>query len=70
MRMVKSRMISGKSDSGIHEVDLTLVGKNVSSFIRKGQVGSHKEEMTPEMINKFNKWTDEYNKINGTNITL
>lgn len=35
-----------------------------SKFMRKGQVGSYKEEMTPEMLEKFDKWS-ERNRING-----
>lgn len=38
------------------------------SFIRKGIIGSHKEEMTPELIEKFDNWTREYNLKNGTSI--
>ncbi|KAG4074356.1 hypothetical protein HA402_008765 [Bradysia odoriphaga] len=37
-------------------------------FIRKGIIGSHKEEMTPELIEKFDNWTREYNLKNGTSI--
>ncbi len=38
------------------------------SFIRKGIIGSHKEEMTAELIEKFDNWTREYNLKHGTSI--
>lgn len=38
------------------------------SFIRKGIIGSHKEEMSPDLIEKFDNWTREYNLKYGTSI--
>lgn len=35
------------------------------SFIRKGQVGGYKEEMSPEMIERFDKWIQENTKGTG-----
>ncbi len=35
-----------------------------SKFMRKGQVGSYKEEMTPEMVEKLDAWIAQ-NKIIG-----
>lgn len=35
-----------------------------SKFMRKGQVGSYKDEMTPEMVAKLDAWIEE-NKITG-----
>ncbi|KAJ6638675.1 Luciferin sulfotransferase [Pseudolycoriella hygida] len=35
-------------------------------FIRKGIVGSYREEMSQEYIDKFDEWTHEYNQQNGT----
>ena len=29
------------------------------SFMRSGQVGNYKEEMSPELIGKFDRWTQE-----------
>jgi len=45
-------------------------GKASWSFMRKGKVGSYKEEMTPEMIARFDEWTNAFNKQNGTAIPL
>jgi len=45
-------------------------GKSSWSFMRKGKVGSYKEEMSPEMIERFDKWTEDFNKRNGTSIPL
>lgn len=38
--------------------------------MRKGKVGSYKEEMSPEMIERFDNWTNNYNEQNGTSIPL
>lgn len=35
-----------------------------SKFMRKGKVGSYKDEMTPEMVRKFDAWIEK-NKICG-----
>lgn len=35
-------------------------------FCRKGKVGSYKEEMPEKFIEKFDNWTSEYNRQNGT----
>lgn len=45
-------------------------GKESWNFMRKGKVGSYKEEMSPQMIERFDKWTTEFNEQNGTSITL
>lgn len=36
-------------------------------FMRQGKVGGYKEAMTPEMIERFDKWTEENTK--GTGLT-
>lgn len=38
--------------------------QNDSKFMRKGQVGSYKDEMTPDMVAKLDAWTAK-NKIIG-----
>lgn len=40
--------------------------KTNNNFLRKGKVGSHKEEMSPAMIKKFDEWIAENTK--NTNI--
>ncbi|KAJ6633341.1 Luciferin sulfotransferase [Pseudolycoriella hygida] len=45
-------------------------GKESWSFMRKGKIGSYKEEMPPEMIERFDNWTTEFNRKNGTFIPL
>ncbi|XP_066596153.1 sulfotransferase 1C4-like [Prorops nasuta] len=38
------------------------------SFIRKGQIGSWKEEFSPDLVTKFDRWLAE--KLTGTDIVL
>lgn len=42
--------------------------KTAKDFLRKGQVGSHKEEMSPEYIKKFDEWIAENIKNTGIRI--
>lgn len=38
------------------------------NFMRSGQVGEWKQKMTPEWVEKFDKWSK--NKLQGTELTL
>lgn len=46
------------------------VNTEQGSFIRKGTVGDYKNEMSPEIIKKFEKWTQENNRFGVFESTL
>ncbi|XP_037032493.1 luciferin sulfotransferase-like [Bradysia coprophila] len=48
--------------------DFSEEGAGGHSFMRKGKVGSYLEEMSVELIDKFDKWTKKYNELNATDI--
>ena len=64
--MKNNRAVTMESETRLFD-NSHLVGK-VEPFIRKGQVGSWKNEFTPEMAEKIDKWTAD--KLKGTGYTL
>lgn len=55
---------SMKSNSALNHENLY----NKTGFIRVGKIGEHKKEMSPEMIEKFDKWI--YESIKGTDYEI
>lgn len=41
-----------------------------NSVLRKGVIGSYKKEMAPHLVEKFDKWTQEYNEKHGMSIRM